>query len=212
MITFGYKSRFNGPLRALTAIAIGVVMVVSKTDALSLAVRIIAAFLVASGLVSLIVGYRNRENGTFALMGTNAAVDIFLGLMLFLFPGFFAGLLVYLIAFALLGFGIFQLVTLSSANRVMKVGAMAFILPVLVLFCGMFLLVNPSFIGEAIGIVAGAALIVYGVSELLSSWKMKKAIDEYEIHQAPAQEQPAQQEENPLENVKDVEYEKVDEQ
>lgn len=210
MITFGYKSRFNGPLRALTAIAIGVVMVVSKTDALSLAVRIIAAFLVASGLVSLIVGYRNRENGTFALMGTNAAVDIFLGLMLFLFPGFFAGLLVYLIAFALLGFGIFQLVTLSSANRVMKVGAMAFILPALVLFCGMFLLVNPSFIGEAIGIVAGAALIVYGVSELLSSWKMKKAIDEYEIKYPGKTE--AKQADEPVQDVKDVDYEKVDEQ
>lgn len=210
MITFGYKNRFNGPLRALTAIAIGVVMVVSKTNALSLAVRIIAAFLVASGLVSLIVGYRNRQNGTFALMGTNAAVDIFLGLMLFLFPGFFAGLLVYLIAFALLGFGIFQLITLGSANRVMKVGAMAFILPVIVLFCGMFLLVNPSFIGEAVGIVAGAALIVYGVSELLSSWKMKKAIDEYEI-KYPDKTQTTQDEE-PVQNVKDVEYEKVDEQ
>lgn len=210
MITFGYKNRFNGPLRALTAIAIGVVMVVSKTDALSLAVRIIAAFLVASGLVSLIVGYRNRQNGTFALMGTNAAVDIFLGLMLFLFPGFFAGLLVYLIAFALLGFGIFQLITLASANRVMKVGAMAFILPVIVLFCGMFLLVNPSFIGETIGIVAGAALIVYGVSELLSSWKMKKAIDEYEITRV-APEQPSEPDSNPS-VVKDVDYEKVDEQ
>lgn len=208
MITFGYKSRFNGPLRALTAIAIGVVMIVSKTNALSLAVRIIAAFLVASGLVSLIVGYRNRQNGTFALMGTNAAVDVLLGLMLFLFPGFFAGLLVYLIAFALLGFGVFQLITLASANRVMKVGAMAFILPVLVLFCGMFLLVNPAFIGEAVGIVAGVALIVYGVSELLSSWKMKKAIDEYEIKFPDKRQTPPQE---PAQDVKDVDYEKVDE-
>ena len=47
MITFGYKNKFNGPLRALTAIAIGVVMVLSKANALELAVRIIAAFLLA---------------------------------------------------------------------------------------------------------------------------------------------------------------------
>ena len=130
--------------------------------------------------------------------------------MLFLFPGFFAGLLVYLIAFALLGFGIFQLITLASANRVMKVGAMAFILPVIVLFCGMFLLVNPSFIGETIGIVAGAALIVYGVSELLSSWKMKKAIDEYDIKYP--EKSRTKQEDEPVQDVKDVDYEKVDEQ
>ena len=47
MITFGYKNKFSGLLRALTAIAIGVVMVVSKTNALELAVRIIAAFILA---------------------------------------------------------------------------------------------------------------------------------------------------------------------
>ena len=92
----------------------------------------------------------------------------------------------------------------------MKVGAMAFILPVIVLFCGMFLLVNPSFIGEAVGIVAGAALVVYGVSELLSSWKMKKAIDEYEI-KYPEKTQ-TKSEDEPVQDVKDVDYEKVDEQ
>lgn len=209
MITFGYKSRFNGPLRALTALAIGVVMVVSKANALNLAVRIIAAFLIASGLVSFFVGYRNRQNGAFSLMGVNTVVDILLGLMLFLFPGFFAGLLVYLIAFALLGFGIFQLVTLISANRVFSVGVMAFVLPVLVLFSGMLLLVNPAFLGETVGIIAGIALIVYGVSELFSSWKMRKAIDEYEIkfpEKTPAEPQ------EPVQDVKDVDYEKVDEQ
>ena len=55
MITFGYKNKFSGLLRALTAIAVGVVMVASKTNALELAVQIIAAFLLASGLVSLLV-------------------------------------------------------------------------------------------------------------------------------------------------------------
>lgn len=211
MITFGYKNRFNGPLRAITAIAIGVVMVVSKADALKLVVQVIAAFLLASGLVSLLVGYRNRANGTMGLMGFNAAVDIILGFVLFLFPGFVSGLLTYLIGFVLIGFGLFQLITLSSANRVLKVGGAAFILPVLVLAAGVFLLAKPSFVGEAIGVVAGAALIIYGASELLSSWKMKKAMDEYEIHQAPAAE-PDEDVQETEAVVKDVEYEKVDEQ
>ena len=62
MITFGYKNRFSGWLRAVVALAIGIVMVVSRTDAMVLAVRIIAAFLLASGIVSLAVGYKNRQN------------------------------------------------------------------------------------------------------------------------------------------------------
>ena len=100
MITFGYNSRFKGPLRALAALAIGIVMVVSKTNALNLAVQIIAAFLIASGIVTLAVGYKNRANGTFSLMAVNTVVDILLALVLFTFPGFFANLLVVILGFS----------------------------------------------------------------------------------------------------------------
>lgn len=209
MITFGYKGKFKGLMRALTAIAIGVVMVWSKANALNIAVQIIAAFLVASGLVSLVVGYKNRADGAFALMGFNTVVDIFLGILLFLFPGFFAGLLVYLIAFVLIGFGLFQIVALGSASGVFRMGAIAFILPVVVIILGMLLIVRPSFIGETIGVIAGVALMIYGISELLSSWKMKKAIDEYEIKYPSQKPEPKAEEEI---KVKDVDYEKVDEQ
>ena len=209
MITFGYKNKFNGPLRALTAIAIGVVMVVSKTNALELAVRIIAAFLLASGVVSMIVGYRYRNNGTMGLMGFNGVVDVILGLMLFMFPGFVAGLLIYLIAFALICFGLFQMIGLFSASRVMRVGLWSFVMPFMVFAAGMFLIMKPSFVGEAIGVVAGASLIIFGVSELLSSWKMKKAIDEYEIKYPQPEERP---EDEPVQDAKEVDYEKIDEQ
>ena len=53
-------------------------------------------------------------------------------------------------------------------------------MPVLVLGCGLFLVGKPAFVGEAIGVIAGASLIVYGASELLSSWRMKSVIDKYE--------------------------------
>ena len=209
MMTFGYKNRFSGLIRAVAALAIGIVMVLSKTDAMVLAVRIIAAFLLASGVVSLVVGYRSRQNNQMPLMGVNGFVDILIAFLVFLFPHFVAGLIVYLIGFVLIGFAIFQLVALTSANKVMKVGFTAFLMPVLVLLAGAFLLARPTFIGTAVGTVAGAALIVYGVSELLSSWKMRKAIDEYEIHQTS--EAPSQHEE-PVPEVKDVDFEKVDEQ
>ena len=210
MITFGYKNRFSGLIRAIAALAIGIVMVVSKTDAMVLAVRIIAAFLLASGVVSLVVGYRNRENSQMPLMGVNGFVDIFIALMIFMFPGFVAGLIVYLIGFVLIGFGIFQLIALAGANKVMKVGFAAFVMPVLVLLAGAFLLARPTFIGTAVGTVAGVALIVYGVSELLSSWKMRRVIDEYEIHQEESKR--TEKSDKPVQDVKDVDFEKVDEQ
>jgi uncharacterized membrane protein HdeD (DUF308 family) len=210
MITFGYKNKFSGFLRAIAAIAVGLVMVISRTDAMVLVVRIIAAFLLASGIVSFLVGYRDRQNGQRPLMGVNGAVDILVASLIFIFPHFVAGLIVYLIGFALLGFGIFQLIALVSANKVMRVGVLGFVMPVLVLLAGAFLLARPTFIGTAIGTVAGVALIVYGLSELLSSWKMKQAMDEYDIRFPQKPEVKDTQE--PASGVKDVDYEKVDEQ
>lgn len=189
MITFGYKSRFTGPLRALTALAVGLVMVVNKTNALNLAVQIIAAFIIASGFVSLLVGYKNRDNGAFPLMATNTVVDILIGIALFSFPAFFANLLVFLIALVLMGFSLFQLLSLASANRVMGVGVTAFVLPAIVFVCGLFLMLKPAFLGSAIGTIAGISLIIYGISELLSSWKMRKAIDQFERKDGQVDEQ-----------------------
>jgi uncharacterized membrane protein HdeD (DUF308 family) len=210
MFTFGYKSRVNGPLRALIALVIGVLMVISPEKALTTVVKVIAAFLLASGLVSLFVGLRDKEKGALPLMSFNALVDVLLGLVLFLFPGFIAKFMIYLIGFVLLAFGVVQIAALFGARRIIGLGLGAFLLPTVVTLVGGFILFNP-FAESVMVMIAGAALIVYGASEFLSSWRVKKAIDEYEIHQAPVSEQPAVSESG-LDDVKDVDYEKVDEQ
>ena len=210
MFTFGYKNKVNGFMRAFIALAIGVMMVVSPANALTTVVKIIAAFILASGVVSLIVGLKDKEKGSLPLMSFNAFVDLVIGLLMFVFPGVIATFMIYLIGFVLLGFGIVQIVALFGARRVMPLGFGAFVLPIIVTLIGGFILFNP-FAESVMTVIAGLALVLYGVSELLSSLKMKKAIDEYEIHQAPVQEEPAEPE-SPLSDVKDVEYEKVDEQ
>lgn len=209
MFTFGYTNRFTGPFRALIALATGVVMIVYKEQAMDLVVRIIAAFLLASGFVSLAVGLRKKNDSSSKLMTFNAVVDVLIAALLFLFSGAVANLIIYLIGFVVLGFGIFQLIALISANRVSKVGIFALVMPVLVIGAGAFLLFNPEFIKSSVSLVAGIALLIYGASELLSSWKMKKAIDEYEI-KFPTEKPEPKADDQP--QVKDVDYEKVDEQ
>ena len=209
MFTFGYKSKLNGPLRALIALAVGIMMVVNPGEALTTVVKVIAAFLLASGLVSLFVGLRNRKDGSLPLMSFNALVDVALGLVLFIFPGFIARFIIYLIGFMLLAFGVIQILAMMSVKRVTGIGFGAFVIPAVVTLVGGFILFNP-FAESVMVMIAGGALVVYGASELFSSWKMKKAIDEYEIRQAPKEETPVQ--ENPMAEVKDVDYEKVDEQ
>ncbi len=210
MITFGYKSRLTGPLKALAALIVGIMMVVNPDNAFASVVKLIAVFLLASGLVSLFVGLKDKENSALPLMMFNAAANICIGLLLFIFPGFVAKFIIYLIGFALLVFGIMQLVTLFSARSMVAMGVLAYVLPALVTMLGAFMLFNP-FAGSVMSTIAGIALIIYGASELLSSWKMKKAVEEYEIHMTQETKQAAPEDMSGVE-IKDVDYEKVDEQ
>jgi putative flippase GtrA len=43
MITFGYNGRFSSPIRALLFVALGVLMIVAKADAMHMVVKIFAA-------------------------------------------------------------------------------------------------------------------------------------------------------------------------
>ena len=110
MVIFGYKSRVNGPMRALVALAIGIMMVIYPTGALTTVVKIIAAFMIASGVVSLIVGLRDKERGALPLMSFNALINLLLAILMFVFAPVIAKFVIYLIGFVLLAFGILQIV------------------------------------------------------------------------------------------------------
>jgi len=215
MITFGYKTKFSSIFRALAAIGIGLLMILGTGNATETVVKIIACFLFASGLVSVIHGLvTERQAGTFPLFGVNAAVDIILGLVLFLNPSLVAGFIVSMIGVVLIIFGVLQFIVLMSAMSLLGSGFASLILSIAAVLGGIFLVFNPLST-SLMAIFAGCFLVLYGAQELLSTWKVNKAVKEYEIRrtQEPAQEaSPSQTIPNVPTDAKEVEYEKVDEQ
>ena len=209
MITFGFKSKTGGLLRAVVAIVLGVIMVSFPGSSLVVIVKILAAFLIASGLVSLVFGIVNRQNGGLALMITNTLVDIILGILIFMFPAEVASIVMFLLGLLIMFFGIFQIVVLMSANRVLPVGIWTFLLPVLCAAGGAMVMFHPFGLGSVITLVAGIALLVYGVSELMATWKMRKSMKEYEIHYSAGGRTGRGQDSGDRIEVKDVDYEKV---
>ena len=174
MITFGYKSKLSSILRACAAIGIGLVMILA-TDATVTVVKIVAAFLMVVGVVSLVVGFVDRKTGSLPLLGTNAVVDLVLGVLLFLYPTQVAGFIVYAIGAALIIFGILQLIVLIGALSLIGGGFLTLVLSICAIVGGIILVFNP-FTMKVMSILAGAALIVYGVQELMSAWKVRKAV------------------------------------
>ena len=209
MITFGYNSKFSSILRSLSAIAIGLVMVISNNATVTV-VRIIAAFLFAAGVVSFIYGFVNRKNGAMALMSVNAAVDIVIGLLLYLFPTAVAGVIVTLIGVAVLIFGIIQLIVLTGTMSLVGMGGFSLILCIFALIGGITLLFNP-FSERVMSLLAGILLIVYGVSDLISMFRVLKAKEAYGIKFRDGQDHSDNDDDDvppSLAGVKDVEYHK----
>lgn len=209
MITFGYRNRFSGWIRAISALVLGIVMFFTG-NSMTIIVYILSAFILASGIMSLVAGFKKENSNQKSLMLVNSAFNIILAVLMAIFAESLGNLFVGIIGFVLMVFGIFQLVALFSANRVMSVGVFAFVMPLLVLACGAFLLFKPAFVENIIAYIVGASLIVYGVSELVSSWKMKKAIDESASTYPDGES--ASDSGFDTSDVKDVEFEKVDDQ
>ena len=212
MFTFGYKTTLSSILRSLASIGIGLVMIFDN-EASETVVKVVAAFLFASGLVSLVYGLiRNKKEGLLPLMAVNAVVDILIGVLLFLNPGWVAGFIITLIGIVLILFGGLQLLVLAGTMSLLGTGFGTLILSVCAVVGGAFLLFSPF--GERImGICAGSFLVIYGVSELISSWRIRKAKEAYEIRFNTREEpQPDQDiiETSGLDDAKEVDYTKVD--
>ncbi len=214
MITFGYKNKFSIILRALSAIAIGLVMILSS-EATVMVVKIIAAFLLATGVVSFVYGYLHRRDGGVILMSVSSVVDIVIGFLLFFFPEWVAGAIVVIIGLVILLFGLLQFVVLAGALSSFGGGRVPVILSIIAVVGGITLLFNP-FSERIMSVLAGVFLIFYGASELLSFFRVtiaaraRDAEADFSVG-ADRVEFPGDSGTD-LSDVKDVEYHKIDEQ
>ena len=182
-------------------------MVTVQVNALNVFLQYLGALIALRGIIGFVVLCFQKDDSDFMGSAVNSVLNAVLGGVMFLYPEWFVNILMYMVAVLMIALGFVQLLAMLSASRVVNVGFFSFVLPLLIILLGILLIVRPSFLGEMIGIVAGVSLMVYGVSELLSLRKMKKAIDEYDI-KFPSEKH--QQNPEDVHQIKDVDYEKVD--
>lgn len=212
MITLGYKTKFDSITRAAAAIGIGLVMVFGG-NAPTNVVKIIAILLVLAGVASLIYGLiKSKEKGVYQLLLVNAGLDIALGLLLYFNPQWIVGVIVYAIGIILILFGGLQLLVLAGVMRLLGNGFSSLILSICAIVGGAFLLFNPFAI-NVMSVIAGCLLLVYGVAEIISMFKMSKAKEEFEIRRTAETTNPNAPEigSSDLSDAKEVSYEKVEE-
>ena len=156
-------------LRTIFALVIGLVLIIWPANALIYLVITIGILFMVPGMIA-ILGYllRNRERYPDARFPLTGAGSLLFGILLLAMPGFFVSMLMYLVGFILVLGGIQQIVSLSSARKWGPVPGGFYVVPVLILLCGVIVLFNPFGAAATALVLLGVASMVYGVSELVN--------------------------------------------
>lgn len=176
---YGYfvTGRTNSVLRGVVTLLMGCCLLFWPDFTSGLIVKLIAGFLLAIGFITLATALASvsNTNGTLpVIVVLNVAVYLVFGLLVFLFPNFFLGLIAFLFGAVLLVAGISQIIGLYQGSKVMKLSGGMYIIPVAITICGVALFFSPRASTQMLTMVFGAAVALYGVSELLAVWKLRK--------------------------------------
>lgn len=160
----------NKLLESLLMVLLGVLLVVYSEEVTAWLVMICGgAFVLAGGLSVLGWLARRREDRVaplYPLVGLGSAL---FGLMLLVFPNSFITALMYLLAVVLLVAGTVQCYSFwDMRGKGVRVHAACYIVPLLTLGVGLYILTAPTLTASLPFILMGVACILHGVMDFIS--------------------------------------------
>ena len=165
-----------GMMRCMSAIAIGILLMVWPEAAIVYLVIAIGAMFFLPSLFSL-VGYfmKGRQVGMyFPIISVGS---LFFGLWLMMSPGFFVGILMYVLGAVLVFAGISQIASLLGARSHAVVSFGYYVMPVLILLAGLVVLANPFAAATIPFIILGVSSTAYRITELINLYKFRKKVE-----------------------------------
>lgn len=174
---YSITNRPYSAVRGIITLAFGLCLLLWPGFTAGLIVKIIAAFLLAAGVLTLIFALNaNGKSGGrvpfFSIL--NICVYLLFGLLIFLFPGFFLGLIAFLFGAVLLIAGIGQIVNLYYSSKYAQISGGLYIIPIIVIVCGVALFFSPRYSTEVLTMIFGGATALYGISAIISAWQLRK--------------------------------------
>lgn len=154
----------NKLLSAVLTIALGILFIILKANVVSIAMTLLGAALIVSGIIDLV--HKQLAPGI---------VKAIIGVAVIVFGWTLMSIAIYIMAALLLAFGVVQLVQAikEKQNNTMK-KVLSFIEPVLMVVVACCLLFNQGGTIAWAFIVAGVVLIVEGIIALIGCLKTDK--------------------------------------
>lgn len=179
VMEYGYyvTGRTTSTLRGVAALLMGLCLLIWPGFTAGLIVKLIAGFLLTIGFITLFTALAAASRSSSpvpVIVVLNVVVYLVFGLLVFLFPNFFLGLIAFLFGAVLLVAGISQIIGLYLGGRVANLSGGMYVVPVAITVCGIALFFSPRASTEVLTMIFGAATALYGISELVAVWKLRK--------------------------------------
>jgi uncharacterized membrane protein HdeD (DUF308 family) len=162
----------NSLLRGMGTIVLGSILLFVPGLTMQTVIIIIGSMLVLSGLITLILSNRKKKGSVSGLWSAQGVMTVLFGIVFIVSPSVMVKVFVVFLGIILLILGFFQLLgslgTLSRSGW----GWIYFLIALMTLSSGIFLLTDPFKSAEAILVFLGAILILNGLSDLFMSWKV----------------------------------------
>ena len=176
--------------RAVCAIIVGVLLIQYREQTVTWITIAIGVLFFLSGVISLAsywAAKRNAEKmqGQIPSDSTGKPImgmmpkfplvsvgSLILGLLLALMPQVFIAWLMFILAFILILGALTQFVNLASAAKMGRVGILFWLFPSALLLLGLLAIIKPSAIASAPLFIIGWGMLIYGVVELLNTFKV----------------------------------------
>jgi uncharacterized membrane protein HdeD (DUF308 family) len=176
-LIYALTNRTYSIIRGLLTLLFGIVLIIWPALIPMIIVKVIAAFSLAAGLVMIVSLLRNlsfsHDTGMVILNIINIVVYLILGILILLYPNFFISILTFFFGAVLIICGVGQLMNLVFSAKHSTVPSELYVIGVLITLCGIALFFNPFSSLKILMIFFGSILVLYGLSELISAWRLR---------------------------------------
>jgi len=156
-------------LQGLLLLVFGIVIVVNPAITLLVLTRLLGIILLVAGILIFFTS-REKSNGLNPVVLSFVLFNVGLGLLLALFPSLVAGAFIVILGIIALLSGLTNLILVIRSGSPLL--WLAVIRNVVVIFFGLYLLINPDKGKEAFAIIIGVFAILFGILSLYSGYRL----------------------------------------
>jgi len=157
-------------LQGLLMVIFGIIVLANPEITLTVLTRLLGIFLLIAGAI-LLFNYYDRKGKSNGVLLFIALFDIGLGLIFALFPTLVASAFIIILGLIAIVSGLTNLWFLFKMKSPLM--GMAIIRNILILLFGLFLLIKPLKGQEAIAVVIGVFVLLFGVLSIYSGYRLQ---------------------------------------